>query len=80
MAKLSKAYLCLDCDEIHENWMSCPVCGSKALAPLTKWILPRTFCEKCHTVHGTGVLQCEKELTIPEVAELPIGPDFILGG
>ena len=35
--QLHIARLCLDCNEVHDA-QHCPVCGSEALAYLTRWI------------------------------------------
>ena len=35
--KANRANLCLDCDTIYSS-PSCPVCGSSASWPISKWI------------------------------------------
>lgn len=35
--QLHNARLCLDCNEIHDV-SECPICGSEALAFLTRWV------------------------------------------
>lgn len=44
--KVSAAYLCIDCDEIHDSQEECPRCLSRSVYPLTKWFFPlNTFAE-----------------------------------
>ena len=35
--ELSKARLCLDCEDVHDE-ASCPVCGSDLYAYLSRWV------------------------------------------
>ena len=35
--QLRKARLCLDCEELHDQWQ-CPVCASETFAFITRWM------------------------------------------
>lgn len=35
--QLRKARLCIDCEEIHDQWQ-CPICASETFAFLTQWM------------------------------------------
>ena len=35
--QLRKARLCIDCEELHDQWQ-CPVCASETFAFLTQWM------------------------------------------
>jgi|GEM_PF-3133290 len=44
MTQINYAYLCMNCDEICDcrelAQGNCPRCGSRAVYPLKKWMLP----------------------------------------
>jgi len=48
MAKLQRAWICLDCEEVYSGGGrgacpgQCPVCGSRAAWPLRRWVRPST--------------------------------------
>ncbi len=35
--QLRKARLCIDCEELHDQWR-CPVCASETFAFITRWM------------------------------------------
>ena len=35
--QLRKARLCIDCEELHDQWQ-CPVCASETFAFITRWM------------------------------------------
>ena len=35
---LKAAYLCLDCQAVHNSNSYCPACASTTIQPLTKWV------------------------------------------
>lgn len=38
--KIAEAMLCLDCDEISLKATHCPICLSRSVIDLAKWIMP----------------------------------------
>lgn len=36
--KLSRAFVCVSCDELFEASQTCPVCGSKQVWPIANWL------------------------------------------
>ena len=35
---LAKAFLCNDCQNVHNSNSWCPACSSNAIVPVTKWV------------------------------------------
>jgi len=35
---LSEAFLCSDCQHVHNSSQKCPACASREMQPLTKWV------------------------------------------
>jgi len=35
---LSEAFLCSDCQHLHNSSQKCPACASREIQPLTKWV------------------------------------------
>jgi len=41
MAKFNRQMICLDCDEVFSYGTACPVCASRQVYPIGRWIRPR---------------------------------------
>lgn len=61
MAKLCAALICLDCDEVFSDGDcavkgQCPVCGSRAVCPLWRWVRPSDGIRRAAVVEPKAAL------------------------
>lgn len=56
MSKISRQMVCINCDEVFDYGSACPVCASRQVYPIGRWVrhLPEVEPVVTETVINTG--------------------------